>query len=216
MIADKFFNDTISRFPVLEEGGSFYEMAVNLLNNNFKVEACLLILATWNFAYFRYVVKELDINSFRRALEAITPEFYNIQNEELRSIDFKKQGNDIEKIYNTLSSFSAIKATGASKIMHLYNRKLFIMWDRYIRGEKPKKHYQELEIYKNSYMVYKKYNTDGKGYIQFLQDMSKLFYNVTFKDNGKTFAKAIDEFNYVSITIPYQGLEKKLKKKKKK
>ena len=34
------------------------------------------------------------------------------------------------------------------------------------------------------------------------------------KSNEKTFAKAIDEFNYVNITLPIQNMEKKDNKKR--
>ena len=39
--------------------------------------------------------------------------------------------------------------------------------------------------------------------------MQKLFKNINFQNERKTFAKAIDEFNYVNITLPIQEMGKK-------
>ena len=49
-----------------------------------------------------------------------------------------------------------------------------------------------------------------------IKDMQEKFRDSDFKENGKTLAKAIDEFNYVNITLPIQNIEKEIKKSKKK
>jgi len=51
-------------------------------------------------------------------------------------------------------------------------------------------------------------------YFQFLKDMQERFRNIKFRSNEKTFAKAVDEFNYVNITRHIQNMEKKDKKEK--
>ena len=44
--------------------------------------------------------------------------------------------------------------------------------------------------------------------------MQEKFKDINFQSNEKTFAKAIDEFNYVKITRPIQNMEKKDNKKR--
>ena len=44
MINEKDFNKAISKFDELEKRGSFYNMAVKLIKNNFEIEAYLKLL----------------------------------------------------------------------------------------------------------------------------------------------------------------------------
>ena len=45
MITDKEFTEVISKFDELEKRGSFYDMAVGLVNSTFKIEVHCLFLA---------------------------------------------------------------------------------------------------------------------------------------------------------------------------
>jgi hypothetical protein len=211
MITEKEFNRAISRFGELEKRGSFYDMAVNLLNNNFEIEAYLLILATWNFANFRYVVKDFNISEFEERIRRLDPHFNRLRNKDLRTINFDEYKEDIGEIYETLASIEGVKYTGASKIMHLKNRFVFIMWDGYIKGHHSSKYYKELKICKEGDWKLRHYGNDAKSYLQFLKDMQESFKDVTFQSDRKTFTKAIDEFNYVNITLPIQEMESKVK-----
>ena len=88
------------------------------------------------------------------------------------------------------------------------------MWDGYIKGEKTKRYYNELKIVKNGDWKIKRYLNNPENYFQFLKDMQEMFKEINFQSNEKTFAKAIDEFNYVNITLPIQNMEKKDNKKR--
>lgn len=214
MITKEEFTDAISEFRNVEESGSYYDIAVNLFKNGYEIEAYILILATWNIARFRLVVLEFNIVKFKKTIEDLNPIFNNLEHEEFRSINFDNYKEDIEKIYNTLSSIKGIDYTGASKIMHLKNRNVFVLWDGYIRGEKNKKYYEQLEIVKSGKRKIKEYGKSAQNYIQFLKDMQELFSNIDFQDANKTFAKAIDEYNYINITPPIQEMEKQQKENK--
>jgi len=213
MISDEEFTKATKEFDAIEKRGSFYNMAIGLINNNFEMEAYFLILATWNFARFRYAINNFDINGFKEKIKELNPYFNRLINEDFRTINFDKYKKDIEKIFATLSSIKGVEFTGASKILHLKNRSVFVMWDRYIKGEKTKKYYKELKIVKNGDWKIKKYQNDPENYFQFLKDMQERFKNINFQSNEKTFAKAIDEFNYVNITLPIQNMEKNNKKR---
>jgi len=212
MITNEAFREAILKFKEEESRGSFYDIAVNLINKGFKTEA---ILATWNFANFRYAVKIFDLISFEESLNSLANNFERLNDKEFRTADFDALHEDIETIYNTLSAINGIRYTGAPKLMHLANRKLFVMWDGYIRRLRPKRYYENLDIVKKGEWEVKKYGKRAEDYIEFLKDLQKKFKHINFEENGKTFAKAIDEFNYVNITLPIQKREKKENKEKK-
>lgn len=214
MITDEEFTEATKEFDAIEKRGSFYNMAISLINNNFEIEAYFLILATWNFARFRYAVTDFDINGFKEKIKELNPYFNRLKDEDFRTINFDKYEEDIKKIFVTLSSIKGVEFTGASKIMHLKNRSVFIMWDGYIKGEKIKRYYNELKIVKNGDWKIKRYLNNPENYFQFLKDMQEMFKDINFQSNEKTFAKAIDEFNYVNITLPIKNMEKKDNKKR--
>ena len=110
----------------------------------------------------------------------------------------------------------AFKEAILKKLMHLRNRKLFVMWDGYIRGSdlKRKSYYENLDIVKRGDWKIKRYGDKAKDYVEFLKDMQKRFRHITFNEKSRTFAKAIDEFNYINITCPIQRMEKKERKVK--
>jgi len=108
MITSKRFNEIVSSFPDLEKRGSFYDMAMDLLNKKLEVEAYILILATWNFAYFRYSVKDFDINGLKEKNKELSCCFEKLEGQECRSINFDEHKGSIKRIYETLFSINGI------------------------------------------------------------------------------------------------------------
>ena len=214
MITEAKFNEDIAKYDKMEKRGSFYKMAVNLLNNGFEMEAYFLILATWNFARFRYAVNDFDIENFKEKMKELNPYFGKLKTEDFRTIEFDKYREDIKKIFHTLSSIKGIEYTGAAKIMHLKNQSVFVMWDGSIKGEKTTQDYNKLQIVQDGQWKLEYYENSPESYIQFLKDMQGLFNHIHFQSNEKTFAKAIDEFNYVNITLPLQEIADKKKEMK--
>lgn len=208
MITDKMFQDAVLRYKAEESRGSFYDIAANLLDRGFKKEAYLLLLATWNFASFRYAVTSFDLVAFDDTVKSLETNFQRLDGKNIRTADFDSLREDISAIYNTLSQIKGIRYTGAPKMMHLRNRELFVMWDAYIRGLKPRKSYDRLEIVKSGDWNVKAYGDSADDYLQYLKDMQYKFAGISFVEKGKTFAKAIDEFNYVEITLPMLRMDK--------
>jgi hypothetical protein len=208
MIVNQTFRDAVLRYEAEESRGSFYDVAVNLHNKGLTVEAYLLLLATWNFASFRYAVTSFDLVSFGHTVDSLEKHFQRLDGKNIRTADFGSLHEDISAIYDALSQIKGIQYTGAPKLMHLRNRELFVMWDAYIRGLKPRKAYERLDVVKHGDWEVKKYGSSADDYVQYLKDMQKRFAGVSFGDERKTFAKAIDEFNYVSITLPIQRAER--------
>ncbi len=208
MINAQILDEAVHEFEEKEGRTNFFALAKHLIESGFEIEGLLLILATWNFAIFRYTVKTFDIENFRKTISALKPNFENFKDQDITSANFDDYENDIKVIYIKLSQIKGIEHTGAPKIMHLKNPELFVMWDGYIRGEKPNKYYMELKVFKDNTWKRKQYAKSFGGYIQFLKDMQTMCKGITFTHPEKSLAKAIDEFNYVNITLPIQEMEK--------
>jgi hypothetical protein len=208
MIEIETFARYTAKFDKLEKRTSFFSLAQNLINNGFETEGMLLILATWNFAGIRYAIKEFNIESFKKTVQKLKPHFQRLQGEQFSTINFNEYSKDISIIYNALSKIKGIQYTGASKLMHLKCPSVFVMWDGYIRGEKPKKYYKDLKIFKTKVLNLKKYSTDSQGYLSFLKEMQATFGTLRLREKGKALTKAIDEYNYINITLPIQSKEK--------
>lgn len=216
MITREEFERALETYKKEEKRAKFYDMVVNLFDKGFKVEGCVIILAIWNSKNFGSNLKSFDSSSFESTLTSLEKSFAPLDGIEFRTADFDKLSGDISTIYETLSTIEYVKFTGASKLMHLRNRKLFVIWDGYIRGsnQEPKKHYENLDIVKRGDWKLKEYGNSADDYIEFLKDMQKRFTHINFIESGKTFAKAIDEFNYANITLQIQKMGKNSKKEK--
>jgi len=141
------------------------------------------MMATWNFARFRYAVRTFNLVEFERETKELETIFQKFYSKDFKTINFDVYFSEIKKIFNTLAGIKGIEKTGATKLMHLKAPKLFVMWDGYIRN----------------YYGFKK--GDYRDYIAFLKLMQERFKNIKPK-SGRTLAKLIDEHNYITITRP--------------
>lgn len=176
----KDFDKTIQRFSKIEYAREqLWNRARILLENGYDIEAYVLILATWNFAYFRYFMKKFDIAEFTRILKEVEPVFEKLKNETFETIDLKNLDTrlNIKLIYTALKVIAG--QTGATKLMALKNSRLFIMWDTEIR-----------KMYKINNAA------DSDDYIDFFMKMKEEFYSIKVNDE-QHLAKVIDEYNYV-------------------
>lgn len=214
MIIQSTFAQAVNEYDEREGRADFFALCRGLIEHGFEVEACMLLLATWNFARFRYAVKQFDIEGFRNTLTGLNDHFRQLRDQTIMSIDLSTHGSHITAIFEALSTIRGIEFTGAPKLMHLKNPDLFVMWDEYIRGAKTKKYYGQLEILRSREWTYKKYDKNSEGYISFLEDMKCNFSHILPPSNSKTLAKAIDEFNYVKITLPIQEMEAEKKRQR--
>ena len=192
MINQAEFNETIEKFDELENRGSYYPMFLNMIEKGFETEAFLFILSTWNFATFRYAMKDFDLNNFKEIVTNLKPYFGKFKNESIETINLDNRKEDIKYIFGVLSKIKGIQYTGASKLMHLTVPEVFVMWDGYIR---------------KAWGFKKGYSED---YFNFLKKMQEEFEKIG-KNKSRTMAKCIDEYNYVKFTLP--ALEKNRKKK---
>jgi hypothetical protein len=204
-------------FREVELRGSFYDMARRLLKAGFEIEGCVLLLATWNVGRFRFAGSAFDVEALTSMIShELHDDFVAFVGLSIQDVKFDELGNRIERMFDRLASIKGVEYTGASKLMHLKCPTVFVMWDDYIRGGKPKASYDWLPCIKNGKWRLVKYGKSGKEYVRFLSDTQNRFGELTYPAGTKTLAKAIDEFNYVNVTLPIQRLlEDRIKEAKK-
>jgi len=163
---------------------SFYDVAVNIVDDH-PLQASIIILATWNSSRFRFFANNpQNLIDLKEAIEKTKPLFEKIKNKEFQTVNLDEIKDNIKEIYSIFSRVKGVEYTGASKVMHLINRNLFIMWDGYIRKE------------------YGLKNNDAEDYFNFLKLMQDKFSNIKWDIPEKSLTKAIDEYNYVIFTLP--------------
>lgn len=158
-----------------------YPMCLNLMEKGMELEAYIIILSTWNFASFRYVMRNFNLSGFKKTLQEIEPIYKKLNNLDFRTVKLENYEIDIKKIYSKLYKYQGVKITGTPKLMHLKNPKLFVMWDDRIR----------------KYYGFRK--GDAKDYYNFLKLMQVKFKNYNAK-KGMTLARTIDVLNMEKIT----------------
>jgi len=170
-------------FTDKEVRSDYYPMFLKLIGKGCEIEAFMFILSTWNFARFRYAMRDFDLEAFTKKIKKLEPVFQKMQEEDFESIDFDRYAQEIKQIFNMLANIKGIEKTGAPKLMHLKLPKVFVMWDAYIRK------------------AYNYNNGDADDYVSFLKEMQKMFPKTKIKSD-RTLAKLIDEHNYKKFTLP--------------
>jgi hypothetical protein len=180
-----------------EEGrASFYDVALEIVDDH-PLQASIVLLAVWNISRFRFMASDSEnLVHLKKAMNECEPLFKKLEGETFRKANFDDIGDTVKQIYTILSKVKGVEYTGTSKVMHLLNRELFVMWDTDIRKE---------------YGV----STDSTDYLDFQKKMQEKFKDTKWDMPNKSFAKAIDEYNQVTITIPKMAERKKRKQRKK-
>jgi hypothetical protein len=168
-----------------EEGrASFYDVALEIVDSH-PLQASIILLAVWNMNRFRFMASDSEnLVALQEAIEECKPLVDRLKGKDFKTVNFDEIKDTVMKIYSKLSKVMGVEYTGASKVMHLLNRELFVMWDTDTR---------------------KKYGfrmADETDYFNFLKLMQEKVKDIEWNMPNKTLAKAIDEYNQVNITIP--------------
>lgn len=167
-----------------EDRAGFYDIALEIADI-YPLQASIVILAGWNNSRFRFIASDgQNLNNFQRAMEVCKPLFEKLKGKDFKTTNFDEISDIVMEIYKALSEVKGVEYTGASKVMHLLNRELFVMWNRDARKE------------------YECENADGQDYLKFLKKMQEMFKDIDWRMPSKTLTKAVDEYNQVTITIP--------------
>lgn len=155
----------------------------------------IILLATWNKQRFR-IVKDYDAlnDSIKLAFENSRPSFYRLENERLETANFDAIEDDIKEIYSRFSRIKGVEYTGASKVMSINNTSLFVMWDKYIRDKYG-------------------FGESAEEYARFLKECQWATKDIKWQHDSVSLAKAIDEHNYLNVSLP--AAQKSIEKQKK-
>src|SRR5262245_13001399 len=205
------FDDVITTFDHEETMRSaLYYRVLNLIDAGFVVEGHILLLATWNFARFRYVTPTFDLTGYEQLIQRLTAELAVFGDSDFMNADLEMNQLLIGRAFDELSHIRGIEFTGAAKMLHLLNRRVFVMWDSAIMGHGgTNKEYDSLEIIKAGFWTRRKFPKSGKGYYEFLMVCRNRFHGLVSPEARKTLVKCIDEFNFCKMTIPLFALQRR-------
>jgi len=182
---DKSYQNAIQRREVWENFNSITEEQVK--------DVILKFLNAWKCRIPYNRAPEL-----LKACKKTSKYFDKLKSKNILTINLKKHAQDIENVFNILSSVRNIKGTAISKIMHMTNPKLFPMYDDKISAE---------------YGV----SQNAKGYLRFMGLMrqealqlaknyckethiKKLSAEIKIGERKATWTKFLDEYNYGKYT----------------
>lgn len=152
----------------------------------------------------------LDWNRYTSTLSALEGRFGELRKKRFITLDLEEEKvvHAITTIYDELRLFEYLGgATAISKITHLLNPEVFVMWD----GEIRKRYHKKNRIVDDW----------GRGYLEFLRmtqheiteallerveenvkDLHQIEKEVRSKYKNKTLARLIDEYNYATTYPP--------------
>jgi hypothetical protein len=198
------FERTINAFDGTESmRGNIYYRVLDLIKANFVVEAHLLFLSTWNFARFRYVITSFDLPAYEALLQNLSDQLQPLARADFASVNFDQYREMISDSFDRLAAVNGVEFTGAAKVLHLLNPRVFLMWDSAISGwHTPRADYHHLQVVRSGFWTPPNYRfaRSGTGYHDFLVYCQSRFSGLVSPSPRKTLAKCIDEFNYCSIT----------------
>jgi len=167
-----------------EGRASFYDLSLEIVEEH-PLHASVIILATWNSGRFRFMISDSrNLQNLVTAIEKTRPLFEELKGYDIQNANYKVIGEIIKLIYSTFSKVKGVEYTGTSKVMHILQPKLIVMWDTHIRNE------------------YGYTKAGAEEFLQFQEKMQSKFAGINWKNNEKTLAKAIDEYNYAVFTLP--------------
>lgn len=145
-------------------------------------------LIQWGMMVRTLARKDMDWAKLGHVLRNLEPHLKILRGKSFLNVRFDDEeiSKTIKEVYEELSSVKHVGATAVSKILHLMNPKIFVMWDE---------------------KICRMYNVKGsaKGYLEFLSKNQRLLKDMftekecdelRSKFGGKTLAKLIDEFNW--------------------
>ena len=220
----KIFTESINRFGKTEPRAEFIKISREMFEKNRETEAALLLLSTWNYKNFKNTLPEFNYEKFEFVIKSLQVDLEDFSNVNFENMNLSFERTKIVNMFNRLCDISIVNSdsehgsigpTGAAKVLYLFRPHQFIMWDSHIRGEDSKEKYLKLEnidFYKPIFVNgnYPTFESNGMGYYLFLYEMQKLFCSSQFKkvakESNKSMAKAIDEFNFLNISLKIKNL----------
>lgn len=149
--------------------------------------------------------QNLSWSPLGQALRSLEKEFAEIRNKRFLTVDFNDERilNAVKTIYSKLDHLSCFGGqTTISKVLHLLNPEIFVMWDSTIR-KMYKPHNSRIRENSEGYLEFLK-ETQGE-FLEALNDRARLTgktldeveEQIRDRYRGKTIAKIADEYNWI-------------------
>ncbi len=114
----KEFYKAITEFNKDEKRAPFYEWARDLIKSErkeYKLGGAVLLLATWNFAYFRYAVTDFNTTCFEKVVSEIEKWSRKHENLSLES-DLEESKKEIIKMFDYVANTPILQERSSPKI----------------------------------------------------------------------------------------------------
>jgi len=164
-----------------------------------------LFLINWGMMNRVVGRKDLDWKKLGETLRSLEKEFRELRNRKFLTIDFNENtiSNAIRTIYDRLDPLPYLGSpTTLSKILHVLNPEIFVMWDNEIVRKYKRRNFRV--------------NTTAEGYLEFLKDAQKeikealndyqkesgkqlceIEIDLRNRCNNRTLARIVDEYNWM-------------------
>ena len=77
----------------------YYPMFLKLMDKGCEIEAYMFILSTWNFASFRYAMKEFDLDAFEEKVKRLAPLFNKMKDQADKGYKmYNLNSNEVSKL----------------------------------------------------------------------------------------------------------------------
>lgn len=176
-----------------------------------KIRGIATLLYIWNIGYYSRAGKPFSA-AVDNVEEVIQKNRFQklskvLESYDLAAIDLLKYNKEIKEIYRSVRACTGFGEAATSKFLHLINPDLFVMWDTDICSHYHKKHGKRgLRHRKGHDVCYYEFLKEMQKNAQMLltQSSEKEIEKGLSEISGyrKTIAKALDEGNYMQITIP--------------
>jgi hypothetical protein len=165
-----------------------------------------LFLINWGMMNRVVGRKDLEWKKLSETLRSLRNEFRELRDKKFSTINFNENAisNAIRTIYGKLDPFPYLGSpTTLSKILHLLNPEIFVMWDNEIVKKYKRRNFRV--------------NTTPEGYLEFLKDTQKeikealndcqkesgkqldeIEKELRTKCNNRTLARLVDEYNWMT------------------
>lgn len=175
------------------------------LDNEVHVERVLEpFLIQWGMMVRALARKDMDWAGLGHVLRNLEPHLKTLRGKSFLNVRFddRKTSKIIKEVYEELSSIKHVGATAVSKILHLMNPEIFVMWDEKIC---------------DMYNV----EASASGYLEFLSKNQRLLKDIfsgrecselRSRYQNKTLAKLIDEFNWYIANEEISDIYEKIKR----
>ncbi|MBI1831230.1 MAG: hypothetical protein HYR84_07260 [Planctomycetes bacterium] len=189
-----------AKFKSIEPRGLFYHAATTLVelaiegNGKLKTaEALAVLLQTWNKAYYQYrPFTEQHFLDIERVIQEHWPALIEFRKRSIGSII----AADEDTVAVVFASFEHVLGpVGAAKSLHLLAPSFFPLWD--------------IESAKAYKVGMRRRGDNSRGYYQFMKITLAQIESLGGNEPiGRNPLKAIDEYNYVEITLKKKAAKK--------